>query len=114
MKYMGSKNRIAKDILSVMLAERQEDQWWVEPFVGGANLLDKVNGKRLGADIDPHCIDALKSIRDCVNELPKSNLDFTEDDYKKLRQGDYKHQGYAGFAFSYAGKWLGGMVQGPR
>ena len=51
MQYMGSKNRIAKHILPIMLAERKPDQWWVEPFVGGANMIDKVEGNRIGAVI---------------------------------------------------------------
>ena len=44
MKYMGSKNRIAKHILPIMLAEAEKNgiTKWVEPFVGGANLIDKV------------------------------------------------------------------------
>ena len=109
MKYMGSKNRIAKHILPIMLAERKPNQWWVEPFVGGANLIDKVYGKRIGADINHYLIDALITIRDCVLDLPKNNSEFTEEDYKQLRKsGDYKYKGYAGFAFSYSGKWLGG------
>jgi len=37
MKYMGSKTRIAKYILPIMLKERKEGQVWVEPFVGGGN-----------------------------------------------------------------------------
>jgi DNA adenine methylase len=109
MKYMGSKNRIAKHILPIMLAERKPNQWWVEPFVGGANTIDKVQGKRLGADINQYSIDALIAIRDCVSDLPKNNKDFTEAEYKTLRKSDdYKYKGYAGFAFSYGGKWLGG------
>ena len=109
MKYMGSKNRIAKYILPLMLAERKPEQWWVEPFVGGANIIDKVGGKRIGADISPYLINALVTIRDCVSDLPKNNKDFTEDDYKELRKSNnYKYKGYAGFAFSYGGKWLGG------
>jgi DNA adenine methylase len=109
MKYMGSKTRIAKHILPIMLAERKPWQCWVEPFVGGANMIDKVQGKRIGADINPYLIDALIAIRDCVSDLPKTNKEFTEDDYKQLRKSDdYKYKGYAGFAFSYGGKWLGG------
>ena len=49
MKYMGSKNRIAKEILPIMLKEREE-RTWVEPFVGGANIIDKVQGNRIGND----------------------------------------------------------------
>jgi len=109
MKYMGSKNRIAKEILPIILKNRKENQWYVEPFVGGANMIDKVNGNRIGSDINNYLIEALISIRDCLCDLPKNNKEFTESDYKNLRKNDdYKYKGYAGFAFSYSGKWLGG------
>jgi len=72
-------------------------------------MIDKVAGCRIGADLDPNVIDALISIRDHVSDLPKSNREFTETDYRELgRSGEYRHKGYAGFAFSYGGKWLGG------
>jgi DNA adenine methylase len=109
MKYMGSKSRIAKYIIPIMLNKRKPEQYWVEPFVGGGNIIDKVGGKRIGADINKYVIEALISIRDYVDELPKNNSEFTEEDYKKLRLGDnYKHKGFAGFAYSFGGKWLGG------
>lgn len=109
MKYMGSKNRIAKYILPIMLEHRTPEMTWVEPFVGGANMIDKVEGKRIGADINPFLIDALIAIRDCIGDLPRNNKEFTEADYKQLRaSNNYKYKGYAGFAFSYSGKWLGG------
>ena len=101
---MGSKNRIAKFILPIMLKYKKIDQCWVEPFVGGANIIDKVQGNRIGADINPRVIDALVAIRDHANDLPKSNKEFTESDYKQLRKNNnYKYKGYAGFAFSYGG-----------
>jgi DNA adenine methylase len=109
MKYMGSKKRIVKCILPIMLAERKPDQWWVEPFVGGGNVISEVEGKRLGADAHKYTIEALISIRDCLDELPKNNKEFTEEDYKKLKLSDsYKHKGYAGFAYSFGAKWFGG------
>jgi DNA adenine methylase len=109
MKYMGSKQRISKYILPIMLSEKRDNQVWVEPFVGGGNTIDKVSGERIGSDSNKYVIDALVSIRDFVHELPKDNSEFTEGDYKQLRASEeYKHKGYAGFAFSYGGKWLGG------
>lgn len=36
MKYVGSKNRIAKHILPIILRDRKPNQYYVEPFVGGA------------------------------------------------------------------------------
>lgn len=39
---MGSKARHAKDIIAKMMASRRPDQIYVEPFVGGGNVLNKV------------------------------------------------------------------------
>jgi len=112
MKYMGSKNRIAKEILPIMLGHKTPEMTWCEPMVGGGNMIDKVEGKRIGADVNPYLIDALIVIRDCISDLPKNNNDFTEADYKQLRKSeDYIYKGYAGFAFSYSGKWLGGWCR---
>lgn len=107
MKYMGSKNRIAKDILPIMLKDRFGKPW-IEPFVGGGNMIDKVDGVRIGYDLNPFVIQALIAIRDNIVDLPKNNSEFNETDYSYLRTHDYRFKGYAGFAFSYGGKWLGG------
>lgn len=109
MKYMGSKNRIAKYILPIILKDRKPGQWYVEPFVGGGNMIDKVDGNRIGSDVDINAIDALRTIRSFIDFIPKNNREFTEDDYRKLRASDdYAYKSYAGFAFSYGGKWMGG------
>jgi DNA adenine methylase len=113
MKYMGSKTRISKYILPIMLKERDGDsRCWVEPFVGGGNMIDKVTGWRIGADFNPYVIQALIDIRDFLEFLPKNNREFTEDNYKQLRHTEIRIKGYAGFAFSYSGKWLGGWCRG--
>lgn len=86
MKYMGSKRRIAKHILPIMIdaADKSGITTWVEPFVGGANLIDKVPNRftRIGSDINPHTIAALIGIRDHANELPDI---VTELEYKKIK-----------------------------
>lgn len=118
MKYMGSKNRIAKHILPIMLKDRKEGQYWVEPFVGGANMIDKVTGNRIGADFNGSVIKALKFIRDC--STPKSNKQYNIDDYKaaanKARCGvDLSLlDSYALIAFSFGAKWLGGWSRGKN
>ena len=74
MKYMGSKARIAKHILPIMLeeAEKKGITKWVEPFVGGANMIDKVPDtfERIGYDLNDHVIHALIDIRDNASGLP--------------------------------------------
>lgn len=107
MKYMGSKNRIAKYILPIILKDRKEGQWYVEPFVGGANSIDKVEGNRIGSDINYYLIEALIMIRDMPESIPDL---ITEDDYQKVKQ-EFKVDGitgFIGFAMSFGGKWFGG------
>jgi DNA adenine methylase len=112
MKYMGSKNRHAKELLPIILAGRQPGQWYVEPFVGGANMIDKVGGNRIGADIHADLIAALALIRDHADELPKDSTATSDDEYKVYRAMQNgcpcALRGYHGFALSYGGKWFGG------
>lgn len=63
MKYMGSKGRIAKDILPFILKNRSLEQCYVEPFVGGCNSIDKVSGCRMANDINPFLIAMWKGLQ---------------------------------------------------
>ena len=116
MKYMGSKARIAKHLLPIILKDRKEGQWYVEPFVGGANMIDKVDGNRIGADSNESVIDALIFIRDC--SIPSSNIEYTEHDYNNAssisRSGGLIRliDSYALIAFSFGAKWVGGWSRG--
>lgn len=42
MKYMGSKRSIAKYILPIIFQNDSPERWYIETFVGGCNLIDKV------------------------------------------------------------------------
>lgn len=106
MKYMGSKNRIAKHILPIILKDRKEGQWYVEPFVGGANMIDKVDGNRIGHDINPHIIRALIDIRDLSEYLPES---VSEQQYKTLKGSvPGKFTSWIRFVCSFGGKFENG------
>lgn len=115
---MGSKNRIAKHLLPIILKDRKPNQWYVEPFVGGANMIDKVEGNRIGADSNKYVIEALRYIRDF--KTPVSNSEFTEQDYKNAAS-HYRNgfkitpaECYALIAFSFGAKWLGGWSRGKN
>lgn len=107
---MGSKNRIAKEILPIILKDRKPNQCYVEPMVGGGNLIDKVEGFRIGADLNPYVIEALKLIRDNPESLP----DFVSEEY--YRDLEIKKQlngltGVVGFTCSFGSKWFGGYAR---
>lgn len=112
MKYVGSKNRHAKDILPIILKNHKKNQWYVEPFVGGFNIIDKVPGKRIAVDTHKYLIALFIAIRDGW-EPPN---EISEDLYKDIRknQDNYSPElvGFVGFGCSYAGKWFGGYARG--
>jgi DNA adenine methylase len=113
MKYMGSKNRIAKFILPIMVAEAEKQgiDTWVEPFVGGANIIDKVPNsfKRIGYDLNPHTIAALVAIRDMVDQLPES---VSEQDYKSYKGKDADPiTSWVRFGCSFGGKFENGYAR---
>ena len=70
MKYMGSKSRIAKYILPIILKDRKDDQYYVEPFCGGCNMIDKVGGNRIANDNNPYLIQMWKALIDGWQPLP--------------------------------------------
>lgn len=110
MKYLGSKRRHAKEILEVFKNYYEEGMLYVEPFVGGGNMIDVVPfPNKIGYDVDINTISALISIRDTLDDLPNNCLDFTKEDYVAANKNlATKHRGYIGYALSYGGKWFGG------
>jgi len=110
MKYMGSKNRIAKHILPIILKNRKPDQWYVEPFVGGANIIDKVDGYRIGLDSNPYVISLLQGIQSGF--IPPDEV--SEDEYRnaRLNREITPLVSFIGFGCSYSGKWFGGYARG--
>lgn len=114
MKYMGSKRRIAKHIIPIMVeaADKAGITKWVEPFVGGANLIDKVPDRfeRVGYDLNEHVIYALKDIRDGADHLP-DNIDETY--YKSVMGGAPSGlSSLVRFGASFGGKFDGGYARG--
>lgn len=106
---MGSKARIAKHILPIILKGRKEDQWYVEPFVGGANMIDKVDGNRIGGEFNRY-------IAEMWSELVKGAkpLTITKGDYQNIKTNPDSYPdwlvGWVGVACSYSGKWFGGFA----
>lgn len=115
MKCMGSKNRIAKHISPIMLKDRKEGQYWVEPFVGGANMIDKVEGNRIGADSNKFLIALLQHCEmQLSNDLPSR---IYEGDYIHIKNNQSLYSdfivGHIGFNASFGSKFFGGYAR-PR
>lgn len=110
MKYMGSKARFAKEILSIILKDRTENQWYIEPFAGGMNMIDKVGGNRIANDIQPDLIALFEAIV-YENWKPIKISKAFYDDVNAAKKDFDKHLvGWVGFGCSYSGKYFGGYA----
>ena len=82
MKYLGSKKRIAKEILLIILKNRKEQQWFVEPFCGGCNVTEHVKGNVLAADGNEYTIALFKALQNGF--IPP--IDVSEELYKDVKK----------------------------
>ena len=117
MKFMGSKARIAKDILPIILADRKNEQWYVEPFGGGANSICEVSGNRIYSDIN-------ECLSECLRQLSSGwippefiSRDFYAECRDKFNTESYTQEemctiGYVGVNGSYGGRWFDGGYAG--
>ena len=117
MKYMGSKARIAKHILPIILKDRKPSQWYVEPFVGGANTITKVDGNRMGSDVNKYLIAMFKGLQeDCFREFDQSkgHYDLVRTEYNKGTNVNFTdfYIGYVGFMASANGRFFEGGYSG--
>ena len=97
-----------------MLAERRPNQWWVEPFVGGANMIDKVGGKRIGNDSHRYLIALHKALQS--GWIPPTVVSKEMYYEVKARQNEYSDElvGFIGFLCSYGGRWWSSYAVNAR
>lgn len=112
MIYMGSKINYADALIGVMQADtRPQDQWYVEPFVGGANVIDKVKGLRLGADSHIYLIELMQALQ--RGWTPPIYVSETE--YVAVRDNPMAYPrplvAFVGFCCSYGGRWFQGYAR---
>lgn len=116
-KYVGSKSRIAKHIVPIIQSyiDDTKAKFYLEPFVGGANVIDKIScDKKYGYDIN-HFLIELFQHQDQIASLPD---EITAAEYADVRkswqQKDGKYPdwyiGAVGFLASYNGKFFGGRA----
>lgn len=120
MKYTGSKRLFSKYIIPTILGYVGDNigtiENWYEPFVGGANNIINVNtyitGLNLyGSDSNKHTIQALNLIKNKPLLIPRTNREFTKEDYYRIKTLPEHHlHGYVGNVLSFGGKWWGGWA----
>ena len=112
MKYVGSKNRLSKQIAPIIqsyIDNMPDCHGYLEPFVGGANMIDKIKCQcKIGTDVHKYLIALLDHVSETTDDLPDT---ITEEEYNAVRTNPSNYPdwyvGLVGFC-SFGGKWWGG------
>lgn len=118
MKYVGSKNRLSKELVPIIESYFNEDtKFYLEPFVGGANIIDKIkHNNKIGADSHKELIALLKYAQVNYAALP---YEISEEEYHKVKdsynnkdsQFEDWYYGLVGFCSTFSAKWFGGYAR---
>lgn len=118
MKYVGSKNRLAKDLVPIIqkYIDDNHTENYMENFVGGANIIDKINCKnRYGSDIHKYLIALLKQAQRDTSVFPNT---ISKEEYYKVKNHKELYLnwyvGLIGFCASYNSKWFGGYANNVK
>jgi len=117
MKYMGNKNRIAKEILPIILKDRKESQTYVEPFCGGLGTMDKVIGNRIASDKNKYLIAmwrGLQENRERPYQISKELYSKARTEYNNGANIEFDDFliGWIGWMGSYNGRFFDGGYSG--
>ena len=114
MRYVGSKNKLSKDLAPIIQSYITEDtKGYLEPFVGGANMIDKIQcSNKIGCDIHKQLIALLQYAQEYGDLLPERIL---EDTYNEVKNNKEKYEdwyvGLVGFCGSFGAKYFGGYAR---
>ncbi|UGO52515.1 hypothetical protein PAULFLAKE_24 [Enterococcus phage vB_EfaS_Paulomi] len=114
MQYVGSKNRLSKELAPIIQSYiTDETVAYIEPFVGGANMIDKINHpNKIGSDLHKELIALHKFNRDYSDSLPHT---ITEEQYLSVKNNKNAYSDYyiglVGFCASFGAKYFGGYAR---
>lgn len=113
MRYQGSKARFVKYIAPLIIERRAPGQFYVEPFVGGGNMIAKIpGGPKLGCDSNRFMVALLQAL--ASGWIPPRHI--SEDEYKQIRSNQEQYSpelvGFVGTQATYGSRWYGGYARG--
>lgn len=116
MKYLGSKNKISKHLKPIIESYLIDKDVYIEPFVGGANMIDKINfNNKIGSDLNKYVIELLKVAQNNTELIPN---EIDEEEYNKVKNNKESFEewyvGLVGFCATFGAKWFGGYARDKK
>lgn len=116
MQYLGSKSRHSKELIPILqkFIISQSINTYIEPFVGGANVIDKIQcNNKIGYDINEYLIAILNQAKENTAVFPQT---ISQEEYYRVKCGMSNYPkwyvGLVGFCGSYSAKFFGGYAKG--
>lgn len=126
MQYLGSKSKIAKKILPIILKGATAQTTFIDMFCGGANLVDKIDiplKKKIAVDNDAYLISMWSQLQN--GWQPPDNI--TKEQYINIRNLNKNPTNFGtigtinpattcfvGYLCSFGGKWWGGYAANSK
>ena len=113
MMYLGSKSKLSKELAPIIQSYINDNcKGYIEPFVGGANIIDKIKcDNKIGYDINPYLIALLNHVKLTTDDIPE---EITKEHYYDVKnnQSNYDewYVGLIGFCGSFSSKFWGGYA----
>ena len=108
---MGSKRKLVKYLIPIITAKRKKNQFYVEPFAGGMNMISKVDGNRIANDISTPLIEMWRALV-IDHWTPPQYIE--EELYLEIKNNQEKYSkhlvGWAGHICSFRGMLFGGFA----
>lgn len=120
MKYMGSKNRISKYIVPIIESNINEDQLFVDLFVGGFNLVDKITKTKniICNDNNPYLIALFQEIYKTNGRCLYIYDTISEEFYKSVKDNKDLYPewlvGLIGFCATFGARFYEGYARGKK
>ncbi len=114
MRYLGGKGRLAKQIACVILSSTPRRDFYLEPFLGGANTFEHISpyfARPHAGDIHEDLMLMWTAV--ASGWLPPDQL--SQDQYEQLRSAPPSAlRAFAGFFCSFAGAWFAKYARNER
>lgn len=114
MQYMGGKARIAKALSEAMLSLTPNRSTYLEPFVGGGWMFEKMAPNFVSAncgDVQPDIVLMWQAVAE--GWVPPDEM--SKERWIELKsESPSPDRAFAGFGCSFGGKWFGGYARPTR
>jgi DNA adenine methylase len=109
---MGSKRRLVKYLKPIIQEYITEDSIYIEPFVGGANIITEIEcNNKIGYDINEYMIEFFNALKN-KSFYPPDHI--TKDEYEYVRLNNDVNKpltAWVGVGCSFGAKWFGSYAK---